>query len=94
MVVGIHATLAETGEHDFVLRTLNEDGQSIIPDVTGQFRVPEGGGGAVIVADLVFQLPSYGRYTFRLIVDRQELAHAELHAIPVETKTQSGGGIS
>ena len=77
----ISGALSEAGPHDFQLRLMNEDGQSIAPDINGQFTVPEGGGSAIAAGDFGLVLPAYGRYTFALRVDRQELATWEVHAV-------------
>ncbi|MBI4604599.1 MAG: hypothetical protein HY721_21770 [Planctomycetes bacterium] len=90
LVARVVGTLAEAGEHDFQLRILNEEGQSIAPDIIGGFRIPEAGGGAVAVTEFALILPAYGRYTFSLLVDRHELDAWEVRAVEAQTSTQSG----
>jgi hypothetical protein len=90
IVARIFGTLSEAGAHDFRLRILSEDGQSIVPDISGGFRIPEGGGGAVAVVDFALILPAYGRYTFSLLVDRHELDTWEIRAVEQQSTTQSG----
>jgi hypothetical protein len=89
VVTRIFGTLSEAGDHDLRLRLLNEEGQSIQPDITGGFRIPEGGGGAVAVLDFALILPAFGRYTFSLLVDRHELDTWELRAVESQSTTQS-----
>lgn len=90
VVVRIAGSLSEAGEHEFSLRILNEDGQSIAPDITGRFKIPEGGGGAVAVVDFALVLPSYGRYSFCLLVDRHEIDTWDVRAVEAKGITDSG----
>ncbi|MGQ9591328.1 MAG: DUF6941 family protein [Planctomycetota bacterium] len=87
LVARIVGALSEGGEHEFQLRILNEDGQSIAPDMTGRFRIPEGGGGAVAVTDFALVLPSYGRYVFCILVDRHEIDTWEVRAVEAPAVT-------
>ncbi len=89
-VVRVVGRLSEAGSHDIVIRVLNEDGQSIAPDITSTFEVPEGGGAAQIVVSFGFVLPSYGRYSFTVAVDRQEQDTWELRAVPPAPTAGSG----
>lgn len=90
VVARIAGGLSEAGKHEFQLRILNEDGQSIAPDITGGFEIPEGGGGAMAAVDFALILPSYGRYTFCLLVDRQEIDTWEVRAVEAKGTTDSG----
>lgn len=80
MVARIAGDLSEAGTHEIQLRILNEDGQTIVPDITGQFAIPDGGGVGVTVIDFALILPAYGRYTFALNVDKQKLDAWEVRA--------------
>ncbi len=88
LVARIKGDLAEVGPHEFTIRVLNEDGQSIAPDISGGFDVPEGGGTALTALDFGFILPRYGRYTFSLLVDRQMIDSWEIHAVEARTTTE------
>src|SRR5262245_48712952 len=63
IVVRFRASLSESGSHEFKVRVMNEDGESIAQDITGSFNIPEGGGTGQIIGDCSFILPRYGRYT-------------------------------
>lgn len=82
--------MTEAGDHDFQLRILNEDGQSIHPDISGKFKIPDAGGGAVAALDFALILPGYGRYTFALLVDRHQLDAWEVRAVALQSSTQAG----
>jgi hypothetical protein len=90
-IARIVGSLGEAGPHEFRVRLLNEDGQSIFPDVAGGFTIPEQGGATNAVVDFNVILPRYGRYTFFLLVDRQQLATWEVRA-EESRQTQAGGG--
>ena len=90
-VARVTGSLSEACDHEFQLRIINEEGQSIAPDINGNIRVPEEGGSAVAAADFALILPAYGRYTFALLVDRQEIDNWEIHAAEATSHTESGG---
>jgi len=80
VVARIVGRTPESGPHEFRIRVLNEDGQSVAPDINGSLNVPEGGGAANIVGEFTLILPTYGRYTFALLVDKQEVDSWEVRA--------------
>ena len=88
VIVRVTGELSEAGEHDFKLRFINEDGETIAPDTDGQVRVPDGGGSALAVLNFALTLPDVGRYSFALLVDRQQLAVWEVQA---SRKGKAGG---
>ena len=92
VVARIMGDLSEAGAHDFQLRILNEDGQAIVPEITGQFSIPDGGGVGVAIMDFALILPSYGRYTFALNVDKQKLDSWEVRASETPENQSQGGG--
>lgn len=81
----------EGGEHDFKIRVINEDGQSIAPDISGLFQIKETGGSAVVAVDCGFVLPAYGRYSFVLIVNRHQVDSWDLRAVEAEPPRTAGG---
>ena len=91
IIARVACTLSEQGDHEFAIRTLTEDGQSIAPDISGKFRAPEGGGAVNIVVDFALIFPTYGRYSFALLVDRKELDTWEVKARRATPSTHSGG---
>lgn len=91
LIARIRGTLAEAGEHQLRLRVLNDEGKSLIPDISGQVIIPEGGGASVAVIDFGLIFPSYGRYSFVLLVDKQEIDVWEVRAL--EAKPVTGGEV-
>ena len=89
-VARMAGSLGEAGMHDFKLRLLMEDGQTVVPDITGRFEIPQGGGAATAVVDFALILPSYGRYSLVLIVDNHELDTWEVRALEAQVKTSGG----
>ncbi|RKY17313.1 MAG: hypothetical protein DRP63_03925 [Planctomycetota bacterium] len=73
LLIRIEATPSEKGEHTFKLVCIDEDGRSILPDMTGKFSIPDQGGSVNIVIKLQVVFPRLGRYTFAVSVDGQEL---------------------
>jgi hypothetical protein len=86
-VARMTGSLGEEGPHAFKVRILMEDGQTVVPDITGSFVIPQGGGAATAVVDFAFILPSYGRYSFVLLTDNHELDTWEVRAVEIQSKT-------
>jgi len=73
LVARITASAAEAGVHEVKVRCINQDGGSIIPDVTAQFNVPDNGGVVHIVMEMAILFPSLGKYEFSIAVDKHEM---------------------
>lgn len=84
-VVGIPG---EAGDHDFKVRFVDQDGHSIVPELKGRFRIPEGGGAAAAIVELDLVLPGYGPYTVSLAVRDRELDSWEVRAVEAQSATQ------
>ena len=88
-VIRVLGSIGEQGDHVFKVRFVNEDGQSISPDIAGGFAIPSAGGTALIVFDFQLFLPRYGRYSFTIAVDSHQLDDLVVTAKEADAK-QSG----
>ena len=80
------AEISESGEHEFRLCCINEDGIPVGLDLKGKFNIAVQGGSANLVGNLNLIFPNLGTYSFRLTGDRQDLATAKLTAVEVKPK--------
>ena len=72
LVVRIEGDLTDKGSHQFDVRCMDEDGAEVMPKLSGQFAVPQGG--AVQNLLLVFgtQFERLGTYVFTVRIDNAE----------------------
>ena len=80
LVARIVGRPGEDGPHNFKIVCIDEDGRSVSPDFTGTFEVPRGGGAINLALNMQLTLPKFGRYTFSVMVDRNQLVDWTLEA--------------
>jgi hypothetical protein len=64
LFVMIHADRHETGDHEFKLSVIDLDGNRVVPDIEGEFHVPEGGGRSKFQVPFQFAIDDPGSYEF------------------------------
>jgi hypothetical protein len=69
LVVRMAADIGDSGAHTFDLRCLDADGGMVIPQISGQFAVPAGGGTNVIILNIGMMFQKYGDFVFVFRVD-------------------------
>ena len=86
LVARVDAEPSEKGSHEFSIVCVDEDGKDKLPPLKGTFQVPQGGGNSNFLLGLPTQLPNFGLYSFRLVIDRREHASLRLKAERIEAK--------
>ena len=64
------ADLSESGPHNWRLCVVDEDGNDVMPRVSGAFTVPDGGGNGSFAMAFSCNFQEYGNYSFRLALDK------------------------
>jgi hypothetical protein len=59
---------------------IDEDGNSILPEISGSFQVPDKGASTHLIWNMQFVFQKVGRYDFRLSVDGHEM---DVHTLTV-----------
>jgi len=90
LVSRIEADLGDTGQHQFDLRCMNDDGAEVIPRLAGHFQVAAGGGANNLILNFNTPLPKPGRYTFVLRVDNVQLDQCTVQVAPAPQGQQPG----
>lgn len=87
---------AELGEYDqtrnFTIKLLNEDGNQVFMDISGQFQIPKGERGRKPEVNLILELkdvvfPNPGIYQFVLLVEKDYKCDLSLYVNKIETPT-------
>ena len=71
LFVRFAADSSEQGAHEWSILIIDEDGKDVMPRLSGSFEVPPGGGNGNVVMKFSCQFVKYGKYSFRLTIDRQ-----------------------
>jgi hypothetical protein len=71
--------MTEHGQHRLTLHIVNQDGEFVIPEIKGEFRVEPPPGSRVASANLVLNLgqlriKDYGEYAVNLAIDGSQVA--------------------
>jgi hypothetical protein len=69
LVSRILAELGDSGDHQFDLRCMDEDGKEIMPRLHGTFQVPAGGGHSNLILNFGIGFTRHGRHMFVLRID-------------------------
>jgi hypothetical protein len=85
--IRMEADLGDEGQHQFDLRCFNQDGVEVLPKMSGQFEVPQGGGNTVLLLNFSVAFPKFGPYKFILRVDNIQLDDWMIHAALPAGKT-------
>ena len=88
----------DVGKHKLLLRLVDDDGNTLLPPVTGDLAVPALGAGysgdgpsmPVILCARNITLPRFGRYTFALRVDDRIVAEVPLYLRKLQTVAPEG----
>jgi len=86
LIARIEATVGEKGKHSFRLVCIDEDGSSVLPDLEGNFEVPEKGGNTHLVLNIQGVFPRLGRYSFIIAVDGHELDRWDIQFVREEKR--------
>jgi hypothetical protein len=71
--------LGEDGPHEFALRSMDQDGKSLLPEVKGGFVANSAPGSSTMCINIEnFPVTAYGVYSLILTVDRQIAARTEI----------------
>ncbi len=70
VVIRLDAAPSESGQHNFEVRLMDDDGRDVAPRIDGNMQVPTGGGTTHVVINFHVSFPKFGRYTFSVNVDR------------------------
>jgi len=88
LVVRLEAHPTEAGDHHLKLHLFDEDGQDVIPPLSGEFPTgdPPFLGVAIRTAPLILQMHGVrferpGHYAFELLVDNHHLRSLPLHVV-------------
>lgn len=71
LVVRMEAEIGDTGEHQFDLQCLDQDGKLVLPPLNGRFSVPTVGGTNHLILGLALRFPKVGEYVFYFRVDNK-----------------------
>jgi len=80
IAVQFSAGPGELGRHEFKIACVNEDGNAVAPEVSGNFEIKEPGG-VVIGFNMNIVFPKPGRYSFTVSADRNELDYQTITAM-------------
>ena len=89
---------ADAGKHNFLLRLVDDDGNTILAPLTGVLEIQAPGVGfsgdraslPVIIGAQNITLPRFGRYTFELRVDERIVAEVPLYVRKLQTVAPEG----
>ena len=70
LLVRFMADTTESGQHNWRICVIDEDGKDVMPRLQGSFSVPAGGGAGNVVMGFCGQFAKYGTFSFRLTLDR------------------------
>lgn len=85
MVAQLRYSAAEAGSHRLEVRGFDADGADVTDPVEGEIAFPPGGasGAARVLVNLVgVRFPSYGDYSFHLVIGGIEAARASVRLAP------------
>lgn len=95
--IRIEILASEGGDHTISLDLITSDGRSVIPRQGGQFKVPAGPPMyryLNLTYELAFQIPAPDDYSFRVVIDGQEMGSCPVKAqlLPPTTLGQAPAG--
>lgn len=83
LIVRMIPSAGETGNHKFKMSCVDEDGNAVMPEVSGGFNVASPPLDAINLAfDFMVTFPKLGTYQFAIVVDQSELDTWVLRAVP------------
>jgi len=89
IVARVQAEMAESGQHRFSIRSMDLDGNEVLPRFDGSFEVPKGGGNANFVISVNVLIPKFGDYCISLLVDSNEKSRVKLKTEKLEAGNDS-----
>lgn len=94
LVVQIRVTVVESGEKNFEVHLIDEDGREIIPALKGKLNIPRPPSGTESTGRLALrfdgvEFPRYGAYSIHMTVEGHEMVRIALRVIQPPAVTQN-----
>ena len=94
LVVQIRVTVVESGEKNFEVHLIDEDGREIIPALKGKLNIPRPPSGTESTGRLALrfdgvEFPRYGAYSIHMTVEGHEMVRIALRVIQPPAVSQN-----
>lgn len=97
VVIQMRATIVESGEKDFEVHLIDEDGKEIVPPLKSKFNIPRPPAGTENTGRIALrydniEFPRFGSYSIHIVVGGHEMARIPLRLVqscgPAQGPTQ------